>query len=442
MLEELGIELIGASAKAIHTAEDREAFGEAMASVGLRVPRSVIVRTPEEARAAIAGELQLPVAIRPAFTLGGHGGGFARTRRGARRDRAARPQREPDLAGAGRGVGRGLGRVRARGDPRQARQRRHRLLDREPRSDGRAHRRLGLLRARDDALRPRVPEAARRGRQGHPRGRRRDRRLERAVRGQPPHRRDRRDRDEPARLALLRAGLEGDRLPDREGRDAARDRLHARRDPERHHRHDAGLVRADDRLRRRQGAALRVREVRGLGRDADDADEVGRRGDGHRPLLQRGLRQGDALARARPRSARGRRARHARLGSLRRAARPPARGRGRRRALGREQRAPVVLPRARAPRGARGRRGRARPRRPRRRGAAAAQARGRVRRAHRAPVRVRRDGGARAPARARRAPGLQDGRLVRRRGRRRDVVPLLELRPHRRAARGRPARPC
>jgi carbamoyl-phosphate synthase large subunit len=79
VLEELGIELIGASAKAIHTAEDREAFGEAMASVGLRVPRSVIVRTPEEAHAAISGDLTLPVAIRPAFTLGGHGGGFART---------------------------------------------------------------------------------------------------------------------------------------------------------------------------------------------------------------------------------------------------------------------------------------------------------------------------------------------------------------------------
>ncbi len=79
MLDELGIELIGASAKAIHTAEDREAFGEAMASVGLRVPRSVIARTLEEARAALSGELTLPVVIRPAFTLGGHGGGFART---------------------------------------------------------------------------------------------------------------------------------------------------------------------------------------------------------------------------------------------------------------------------------------------------------------------------------------------------------------------------
>ena len=131
---------------------------------------------------------------------------------------------------------------------------------------------------------------------------------------QPRDRRDRRDRDEPARLALVRARLQGHGLPDREGRDAARDRLHAGRDPERHHRHDARLVRADDRLRRRQGAALRVREVRRLRRDADDADEVGRRGDGHRPLLQRGLRQGDALARARPRSARGRRARRRRPG--------------------------------------------------------------------------------------------------------------------------------
>ena len=48
-------------------------------------------------------------------------------------------------------------------------------------------------------------------------------------------RRDRRDRDEPARVARLGAGLEGDGLPDREGGDAARHRLHARRDPERHH---------------------------------------------------------------------------------------------------------------------------------------------------------------------------------------------------------------
>ncbi len=49
----------------------------------------------------------------------------------------------------------------------------------------------------------------------------------------------RRHRDEPARVALVGAGVEGDGLPDRQGRGAARGRLHARRDRERHHRRDA-----------------------------------------------------------------------------------------------------------------------------------------------------------------------------------------------------------
>ena len=129
-----------------------------------------------------------------------------------------------------------LGRVRARGRPRPRRQRRDRLLDREPRPDGRPHRRLGHGRAADDALRRGLPGAPRRGDRGHPRGRRRHRRLEHPVRARPRHRRAARDRDEPARLALLGARVEGDRLPDREGRREARGRLHARRDPERPHR--------------------------------------------------------------------------------------------------------------------------------------------------------------------------------------------------------------
>ena len=58
-----------------------------------------------------------------------------------------------------------------------------------------------------------------------------------------------------------RAGLQGDRLPDRQDRRAARGRLHARRDPQRHHARHAGELRADDRLRGRQVAAVRVREV-------------------------------------------------------------------------------------------------------------------------------------------------------------------------------------
>ena len=101
-----------------------------------------------------------------------------------------------------------------------------------------------------------------------------------------------------------RAGLEGDRLPDRQDRRAARGRLPARRDPQRHHAPHARLLRADDRLRRRQVAALRVREVPRRRRGALDAHEVGRRGDGDRAHLPAGVREGDALARARRRRAR------------------------------------------------------------------------------------------------------------------------------------------
>ncbi len=110
-----------------------------------------------------------------------------------------------------------------------------------------------------------------------------------------------RHRDEPAGLALHRAGLEGDRLPDRQDRGQGRDRLHARRDPQRHHHprrrlQHAGRVRADPRLRRGEGAAVRVREVPGRRPDADHAHEVGRRGDGDRPQLHRGAAEGAALA--------------------------------------------------------------------------------------------------------------------------------------------------
>ena len=51
-----------------------------------------------------------------------------------------------------------------------------------------------------------------------------------------------RDRDEPARVALLRAGLQGHRLPHRQDRRQARRGLHPRRDPQRHHPRDAGLA--------------------------------------------------------------------------------------------------------------------------------------------------------------------------------------------------------
>jgi carbamoyl-phosphate synthase large subunit len=77
-LERFGVELIGANYEAIACAEDREQFRTAMDDAGLRMPRSVIATTLEEARDALP-DLGLPCIVRPAYTLGGRGGGIART---------------------------------------------------------------------------------------------------------------------------------------------------------------------------------------------------------------------------------------------------------------------------------------------------------------------------------------------------------------------------
>jgi carbamoyl-phosphate synthase large subunit len=76
-LERHGVELIGADYEAIDRAEDRQRFRETMTAAGLRVPGSVIAHTLGEAEAA-ADRLGLPFIVRPAFTLGGTGGGVVR----------------------------------------------------------------------------------------------------------------------------------------------------------------------------------------------------------------------------------------------------------------------------------------------------------------------------------------------------------------------------
>jgi carbamoyl-phosphate synthase large subunit len=74
VLEELGIELIGAPLDVIDKAEDRQLFKDCVERAGLRVPRSQVVTSTEQLRGIGA-----PAVVRPAFTLGGHGGGFAFT---------------------------------------------------------------------------------------------------------------------------------------------------------------------------------------------------------------------------------------------------------------------------------------------------------------------------------------------------------------------------
>ncbi len=77
-LQRFGVELIGANYDAISCAEDRRLFGEAMATAGLKMPASAIATSVQEALDALP-ELGLPCIVRPAFTLGGRGGGIART---------------------------------------------------------------------------------------------------------------------------------------------------------------------------------------------------------------------------------------------------------------------------------------------------------------------------------------------------------------------------
>ena len=346
--------MIGATADAIDKAEDRALFRDAMTKIGLETPRSKLANASElkgqdrEQIPAPAGAHRRARSLRCAEETGARrvrarldqagagaaralsGSGADRGAAGARlcraagdhpavvharrhrrrhrlqqgrvpRNRRARPRRFAHQRSADRGERSRLEGIRDGGGPRQGGQLHHHLLDREFRPDGRAHRRLDHHRAGADADRQRIPDHARRLDCGAARDRGRDRRLERAVRGQSGGRPARRHRDEPARVALVRARLQGDRLSDRQGRRQACGRLHARRDRERHHRRrDARELRADDRLRRHQDPALRVREIPRRRADADHLDEVGRRGDGDRPHVPGVAAEGAALARNRP----------------------------------------------------------------------------------------------------------------------------------------------
>ncbi|MFP6887484.1 MAG: carbamoyl-phosphate synthase large subunit, partial [Opitutales bacterium] len=80
ILDEHGVEMIGAKPEAIEKGEDRELFKQAMLKIGLDVPRSIAVTSLEDAREGVDEVGDFPFIIRPAFTLGGTGGGIAYNR--------------------------------------------------------------------------------------------------------------------------------------------------------------------------------------------------------------------------------------------------------------------------------------------------------------------------------------------------------------------------
>ncbi len=335
VLKQYGVEMIGATAEAIDKAEDRELFREAMTKIGLATPRSHQVKTLSQALAAL-DDIGLPAIIRPSFTMGGTGGGIAYTRNElieiVERGIDASPTDEVLVEESVLGWKEfEMEVVRDKADNCIIICSIENIDPMGVHTGDFDHRRPGA-----DPHRQGIPDHARRLDRGVARDRRGDRRLERPVRGQSGRWPDGGDRDEPARFALLGAGLEGDWLSDRQGRRQARRRLHAGRDRQRdHRRRDAGLVRAFDRLRRHQDSALRLREVPRRRAGADDGDEVGRRSDGDRPHIRRIAPEGIALAgdgARRPRRDRnrgpgqGRRSQRAARRHRHGHARPPAEG--------------------------------------------------------------------------------------------------------------------
>ena len=76
VLEKYGVKIIGVKADAIERGEDREVFKATMAQIGIPVPRSATANSVEECE-SIAQQLGYPVVVRPAYTMGGTGGGIA-----------------------------------------------------------------------------------------------------------------------------------------------------------------------------------------------------------------------------------------------------------------------------------------------------------------------------------------------------------------------------
>ena len=299
-LERLGVELIGANAEAIRRAEDRELFRATMNEADLRIPWSITVETLDEVdKGLAAGDITLPAIVRPAFTMGGQGGGVGYTETELRQvvseGLAASPINQVLVEESVIGWGEfELEVMRDRNDNVVI------ICSIENVDPMGVHTGDSVTVApaqtltdplyqelRDIAIKVIRAIGVETGGSN----------VQFAV--DPETGDDRRDRDEPAGQPLLGARLEGDRLPDRQDGGETGGRLRARGDPQRHHPRHARLLRADDRLRRHQDPALRLREVPRRRRPALDLHAVGRRGDVDRAHLPRVLRQGDALARAR-----------------------------------------------------------------------------------------------------------------------------------------------
>jgi carbamoylphosphate synthase large subunit len=365
-LAKFDVEMIGATADAIDKAEDRQLFRNAMQKIGLQTPRSRLANASAlkksyrdkyladreklsgsaleeverqwalgenerrkryqehalgEALMALS-EIGLPAIIRPSFTMGGTGGGIAYNKEEfldiIERGLDASPTNEVLIEESVLGW--------KEFEMEVVRDKKDNCIiicsieNLDP---------MGVHTGDSITVAPALTLTDKEYQiidRGAARDRGGDRRLQRAVRRQSGRRAHGGDRDEPAGVALFGAGLQSHGISDRQSRRKTRGRLHARRDRQRHHRRrDAGLVRADHRLRRHQDPALCVREVSRRLDHVDHFDEIGRRSDGDRPHLSGEPAKGAARPGDRP--DRVRRDRDRGVGARRRQERDPRRAR-------------------------------------------------------------------------------------------------------------------
>jgi hypothetical protein len=273
-LARYGVELIGANERAIRTAEDREEFAAAVRRIGLATPPGRTVRSLSDGLSVVE-EIGYPAILRPSFTLGGTGGVIAYNLdefevmvlraldlspvHSVLVERSVIGWKEYELEVMRDGADNVVIVCSIENlDPMGP----YRRLD---------HRRPG-----NDPERPRVPDDARRLDPDHPGNRRRGGGLQHPVRGRPRERRAAGDRDESPGVPLLRAGLQGDRIPDRPDRRQVGGGVPARRAAQRHHPDHAGVVRAGAGLRGRENSPVRLREVPGRRSQAHHPDEIRR----------------------------------------------------------------------------------------------------------------------------------------------------------------------
>ena len=127
VLDKYGVKVIGVNVDAIERGEDRIEFKHTMQELGIEMARSEVAYSVDDAL-AIAARLGYPVVLRPAYTMGGAGGGLVYNVDELRSRVRARPAGQPCGASARGGVDPRLGGARARGRARREEQHDHRVL--------------------------------------------------------------------------------------------------------------------------------------------------------------------------------------------------------------------------------------------------------------------------------------------------------------------------